>query len=76
LSKRLATINLNSPVELDEAGLEMCAPSKDLLEPLFAELEFRTWAAAFLATISALPKPALYRYKPICLASRLPVRAP
>ena len=25
-----------------EAGLEMCAPSKDLLEPLFAELEFRT----------------------------------
>ena len=42
LSKRLATINLNTPVELDEAGLEMCAPSKSLLEPLFAELEFRT----------------------------------
>jgi DNA polymerase I len=42
MSKRLATINLNVPVELDEAGLEMCAPSKDLLEPLFAELEFRT----------------------------------
>jgi DNA polymerase-1 len=42
MSKKLATINLNSPVELDEAGLEMCAPSKDLLEPLFAELEFRT----------------------------------
>lgn len=42
MSKRLATINLNSPVELDEEGLEICAPSKDLLEPLFAELEFRT----------------------------------
>jgi len=42
LSKKLATINLNVPVELDEAGLEMCLPSKDLLEPLFAELEFRT----------------------------------
>jgi len=42
LSKKLATINLNSPVELDEAGLEMCDPSRDLLEPLFAELEFRT----------------------------------
>jgi DNA polymerase-1 len=41
-SKWLATINLNVPVELDEAGLEICAPSKDLLEPLFAELEFRT----------------------------------
>ncbi|QQL49744.1 DNA polymerase I [Mucilaginibacter ginkgonis] len=42
LSKKLATILLNAPVELDEAGLEICAPSKDLLEPLFAELEFRT----------------------------------
>src|SRR6201996_4992207 len=42
MSKKLATINLNSPVELDEAGLEMCSPSKELLEPLFAELEFRT----------------------------------
>jgi len=42
MSKKLATINLNSPVELDEAGLEMCDPSRDLLEPLFAELEFRT----------------------------------
>ncbi|WP_184545961.1 DNA polymerase I [Mucilaginibacter sp. FT3.2] len=42
LSKKLATILLNVPVELDEEGLEMCAPSKELLEPLFAELEFRT----------------------------------
>src|SRR5476651_350591 len=42
MSKKLATILLNVPVELDEAGLEICAPSKDLLEPLFAELEFRT----------------------------------
>jgi DNA polymerase-1 len=42
MSKKLATINLASPVELDEAGLEMCDPSRELLEPLFAELEFRT----------------------------------
>jgi DNA polymerase-1 len=42
LSKKLATILLNVPVELDEGGLEICAPSRDLLEPLFAELEFRT----------------------------------
>ena len=42
MSKKLATILLNVPVELDEAGFEICAPSKDLLEPLFAELEFRT----------------------------------
>jgi len=42
LSKKLATILLNVPVELDEDALEICAPSRDLLEPLFAELEFRT----------------------------------
>jgi DNA polymerase-1 len=42
LSKKLATILLDAPVELDEQGLEICAPSRDLLEPLFAELEFRT----------------------------------
>ncbi len=42
LSKKLATINLQSPVELDEVGLEVTAPSRELLEPLFAELEFRT----------------------------------
>ncbi|MDB5149028.1 MAG: polA [Mucilaginibacter sp.] len=42
LSKKLATILLNVPVELDEEGLEICTPSKELLEPLFAELEFRT----------------------------------
>src|SRR5471030_2111811 len=42
LSKKLATIILDVPVELDEGGLEICAPSRNLLEPLFAELEFRT----------------------------------
>lgn len=42
MSKKLATIILDVPVELDEQGLEICAPSRELLEPLFAELEFRT----------------------------------
>ena len=42
LSKKLATIILNAPVELDEEGLALCEPSRELLEPLFAELEFRT----------------------------------
>ncbi|MFD2636318.1 DNA polymerase I [Pedobacter mendelii] len=40
--KKLATILLDVPVELDEASLELCDPSRDLLEPLFTELEFRT----------------------------------
>jgi len=42
ISKKLATIQLDVPVELDEESLELCDPSKDLLEPLFTELEFRT----------------------------------
>ncbi|MEX8547628.1 MAG: DNA polymerase I [Mucilaginibacter sp.] len=42
VSKKLATILLNAPVELDEDALLVGAPSRELLEPLFAELEFRT----------------------------------
>ncbi|GGE60138.1 DNA polymerase I [Pedobacter psychrotolerans] len=42
ISKKLATIILDVPVELDEESLEICDPSRDLLEPLFTELEFRT----------------------------------
>ncbi len=42
LSKKLATIQLDVPVELDEARLLLGQPDKDILEPLFAELEFRT----------------------------------
>ncbi|WP_316830468.1 DNA polymerase I [Pedobacter aquatilis] len=42
ISKKLATILLDVPVELDEESLALCDPSKDLLEPLFTELEFRT----------------------------------
>ncbi|MCZ4243375.1 DNA polymerase I [Pedobacter punctiformis] len=42
ISKKLATILLDVPVELNEQELELCDPSRDLLEPLFTELEFRT----------------------------------
>jgi DNA polymerase-1 len=42
ISKKLATIILNVPVEFDEASLLLEEPSRELLEPLFAELEFRT----------------------------------
>lgn len=42
ISKKLATILLNAPVELDEEALLLKNPNKELLEPLFAELEFRT----------------------------------
>jgi len=42
ISKKLATILLDVPVELDEKSLELEEPNKDVLEPLFVELEFKT----------------------------------
>ena len=42
VSKKLATIILNVPIAFDEASLALEEPSRELLEPLFAELEFRT----------------------------------
>ncbi len=42
MSKKLATIILDVPVEFDEESFLLTDPIKELLEPLFAELEFRT----------------------------------
>ena len=48
LSKRLATIILDTPVEFNEKELELTAPNKDAIKELFAELEFRTLAQRIL----------------------------
>lgn len=42
ISKKLATILLDVPVELNDKLLEIEEPDRAVLEPLFAELEFRT----------------------------------
>ena len=42
MSKRLATINLNVPIEVDDEDLKVEAPDKEKLTAIFAELEFRT----------------------------------
>ncbi len=42
LSKKLATIILDAPVALDPVSLLVEEPDRTILEPLFAELEFRT----------------------------------
>jgi DNA polymerase-1 len=42
VSKKLATIMLNAPVDLDVDALTMSEPDRPVLEALFAELEFRT----------------------------------
>jgi DNA polymerase-1 len=51
LSKKLATIEQNVPVELDEKALETEKPDAEKLKALFEELEFRTIAAKILADI-------------------------
>ncbi len=42
ISKKLAIILLDVPVDLDEKALELEDPNREVLESLFAELEFRT----------------------------------
>lgn len=45
LSKRLATIITDAPVEFTEEALEYRGPDKDLLKPIFDEMEFKAIAA-------------------------------
>ncbi|WP_428654799.1 DNA polymerase I [Runella sp.] len=42
LSKHLATIDINVPIEFHEEDLLMCDPNRDMLSALLDELEFRT----------------------------------
>ena len=51
LSKKLATIELNVPVELKEDELILETPDREKLKELFNELEFRTIAAEILSEI-------------------------
>lgn len=48
ISKQLATIITDVPVELDEKALELEEPDKEKLRDLFAELEFRTLSERIL----------------------------
>ena len=43
-SKELATIKIDSPIEFDLEAYEYSEPNKDLLMPVFQELEFKTIA--------------------------------
>ena len=42
LSKELARINIDVPIEFDEEALAYSAPSEEKLKPIFEELEFKT----------------------------------
>lgn len=48
LSKQLATIHCNVPVEWNEEALKITEPHADILTSVFEELEFRTLAARVL----------------------------
>jgi DNA polymerase-1 len=50
LSKRLATIDLNVPIELEEEKLVFEQADKEACEALFAELEFKTMAKRVFGT--------------------------
>jgi DNA polymerase-1 len=51
ISKKLATIEVNAPVELDEEALVTEIPDREKLKALFEELEFRTIASRILSEI-------------------------
>ncbi len=67
LSKELATIDINVPVDFDEADLKMCEPNKELLLPLLEELEFRNLTKRLLGEELpvSLPKPKVSKTKSI-----------
>ncbi len=58
LSKKLATIEINVPVELNEEELVTEIPDRDKLKKLFDELEFRTVAAEILKDTDSNDQPA------------------
>jgi DNA polymerase I len=51
LSRKLATIEVNAPVELNEKDLVTEVPDREKLKALFDELEFRTTAARVFSEI-------------------------
>ncbi|MBI1221949.1 MAG: DNA polymerase I [Bacteroidetes bacterium] len=56
LSKRLATIIVDAPIQLDEKSLRVDEPDKDAIKTLFGELEFRTLAKRVFPDDQSLPK--------------------
>ena len=69
LSKDLATIDINVPIEFDETALILTQPNADMLSPLLDELEFRTLRRKILgetesAVDSPIVKPSNTRQKP------------
>ena len=58
LSKKLATIILDAPVELDEQDLKVEAPNEEKILSLFSELEFRALSKRVLGENAKIEIPA------------------
>jgi DNA polymerase I len=63
LSKELATIDVNVPIEYNEEDLRIVEPNREMLSELFKELEFRSIASQILginqaSSTSTSPKPS------------------
>ncbi len=57
LSKKLVTISLNAPVELDETLLRLTNPNPEKLKEIFDELEFRTAGSRILSELKKNQEP-------------------
>ena len=64
MSKKLATIEQNVPVELNETALELEVPDPAKLKVLFDELEFKTVATRILSEIDKSEKPRAQQQSP------------
>lgn len=63
LSKQLATIILDVPIEFEEDKLIIAPPDKEKLKQLFDELEFRTFAQRVFTWFSLSPESAPDSYR-------------
>ena len=64
MSKKLATIEQNVPVELNETALELEVPDPAKLKVLFDELELKTVATRLLSEIDKSEKPRAQQQSP------------
>ncbi len=58
MSKKLATINLNVPIEVSDEDLEVNTPDKEKMGAIFSELEFRTLGKRILGFDYNVNQPA------------------
>ena len=59
LSKELATIDINVPIEFDEEALKLSPVNVEMLSEIFKELEFRSIATQILGTTQSSSTPTM-----------------